>query len=74
VIEVENMGIGRIRIIKQGTASNTPESQSALVPREKDVKDPVAELVCNISGWVTEFKGRPRTDPRITFQALFKGV
>ena len=74
VIEVEQMGTGRIRIIKQGTASKTPESQSALVPGEKDVNDPIAELVCNISGWVTEFKERPRTDPRITFQALFKEV
>ena len=69
------MGTGRkskIRIIKQGTAGNIPNLQSALVPTEKHVKDPMAELICNISGWVTEFKERPRTDPRITFQALFK--
>jgi hypothetical protein len=68
------MQTGRIRIIKQGTASKIPGTQSASVLREKHVKDPMAELICNISGWVTEFKERPRTDPRITFQALFKEV
>ena len=66
------MGRGRIRIIKRGTASNIEVSQSAPMPREKHVKDPMAELICNVSGWVTEFKERSRPDPRITFQALFK--
>jgi hypothetical protein len=68
------MGTGRVRIIKRGIPSNINVSQSAPVPGEKHVKDPMAELICNISGWVTEFKERPRTDPRITFQALFKEV
>jgi hypothetical protein len=68
------MRAGRIRIIKQGTVSNIPGSQSAPAPKEKLVKDPTAELISHISGWVTEFKKRPRTDPRITFQALFKEV
>jgi hypothetical protein len=71
------MGTGRktkIRIIKQGTASNIPESQAAPVPGEKPMKDPMAELFCNVSGWVAEFKQRRRPDPRITFQALFKEV
>jgi hypothetical protein len=66
------MGTGRIRIIKQGTVSNIPGSQSAPVPAEKLVKDPTAELISNIAGWVTEFKERPRTDPRVKFRALFK--
>ena len=66
------MGKGRIRIIKQGTVSKVPGAQSALVPGEKLVKDPTAELISNIAVWVTEFKERPRTDPRIKFRALFK--
>jgi hypothetical protein len=74
VIEVEYMGTGRVRIIKRGTASKIQVSQSAPMPGEKHVKDSMAELICNISGWVTEFKKRPQTDPRITFQALFKKV
>ena len=68
------MGTGRIRIIKQGTASNIPGSQSAPVPGEKFVKDPTRKLISKIAGWVTEFKERPRTDPRIAFRALFKEV
>jgi hypothetical protein len=68
------MGTGRVRIIKRGTASNINLPQSAPVPREKHEKDPMAELICNISGWVAEFKERRRPDPRITFQALFKEV
>ena len=38
------------------------------------MKDPIAELICNISVWVDEFKEKRRPDPRITFQALFKEV
>jgi hypothetical protein len=75
--EVEHMGTGRktqIRIIKQGTASNIPESQATPVTGEKPMKDPMAELFCSVSGWVAEFKQRRRPDPRITFQALFKEV
>ena len=75
--EVAHMGTGRktqIRIVKQGTASNVPESQAALVPGAKPMKDPMAELFCSVSGWVAEFKQRRRPDPRITFQALFKEV
>ncbi|MDX6528787.1 MAG: hypothetical protein QOH41_1077 [Blastocatellia bacterium] len=71
------MGTGRktrIRIIKRGTAGNIPESQAALVPREKPMKDPMADLFRSVSGWVAEFKQRRRPDPRITFQALFKEV
>ena len=63
----------KIRIIKQGTASNVPESH-APVPIEKPMKDPMAELFCSVSGWVVEFKQRRRPDPRIRFQALFKQV
>ena len=68
------MGTGRIRIIKRGTASNIPESQAAPAPKETPVKDPMAELICSVSGWVAEYKERRRPDPRITFQALFKEV
>jgi hypothetical protein len=71
------MGTSRktqIRIIKQGTASNIPESQAAPVPREKRMKDPMADLFFSVSGWVAEFKQRPRPDPRVTFRALFKEV
>jgi hypothetical protein len=74
-IEVEHMGtIGKtqIRIIKQGTTSKIPEPQASSVPREKPMKDPMAELICSVSEWVAEFKERRRPDPRITFQALFK--
>jgi hypothetical protein len=53
------MRTGRIRIIKQGTVSNIPGSQSAPAPKEKLVKDPTAELISHISGWVTEFKRGP---------------
>ena len=75
--EVEHMGTARktqIRIIKQGTASNIPESHVAPVPGETPMKDPMAELFCSVSGWVAEFQQRRRPDPRITFQALFKEV
>jgi len=71
------MGTGRktqIRIIKQGIAGNIPESQTAPVSKEGPKKDPMAELIGSVSGWVAEFKGRRRPDPRITFQALFKEV
>ncbi len=71
------MGTGRktqIRIIKQGIAGNIPESQEPPAPREKPVKDPTADLICGVSGWVAEFKEKRRSDPRITFQALFKEV
>ena len=77
MIEVEHMGTGRktrIRIIKQGTPGNIPESQAAPLRGEKPVNDPMAELIWSISGWVAEFKERPRPDPRIAFQALFKEV
>ena len=66
------MGTGQIRIIKQGTVTNIPGLQPAPVPGEKLAKDPTAELISNIAGWVTEFKQRPRTDPRVKFRALFK--
>jgi hypothetical protein len=66
------MGTSKIRIIKQGTVSKIPGSQSAPVQVEKLVKDPTAELISNIGRWVTEFKERPRTDPRMKFRALFK--
>jgi len=75
MIEVEHMGTGRktrIRIIKQATPGNIPESQAAPLPGEKPMKDAMAVLMCNVSGWVAEFKARRRPDPRITFQALFK--
>jgi len=68
------MGTGKktqIRVIK-GTASNIPEAQEAPLPREKPKKDPMAEMICSVSGWVAEFKERRRPNPRITFQALFK--
>jgi hypothetical protein len=71
------MGTGRkrqIRIIKRGTASNIPASQAAPDPEAKPVKDPMAELICSISGWVAEFRERRRPDPKIAFQALFKRV
>jgi hypothetical protein len=71
------MGTSRkaqIRIIKQRIAGNIPESQAAPVSRERPNKDPMAELICNVSGWVSEFNERLRPDPRITFQALFKEV
>ena len=76
MIEVKLMGTGRkthIRIIK-GTASNIPKTQEAPLPREEPMKDPMAELICSVSGWVAEFKERRRPDPRIAFQALFKEV
>jgi hypothetical protein len=69
------MGTGKkkqIRIIKQGMAGNIPKSEAAPVSRERPKKDPKAELIFSISGWVTKFKERRRLDPRITFQALFK--
>jgi hypothetical protein len=59
----------QIRIIKQGMAG-IPESQA--VSEERQKKDAMAELICSVSGWVAEFKGRHRPDPRITFQTLFK--
>ena len=71
------MGTGRkkqIRIIKQGIADNLPESKVAPASRERPKQDPMAELICNVSEWVSEFKERGRPDPRITFQALFKEV
>jgi len=76
-IEVDQMGTDRktqIRIIKQGTAGSIPESQVAPVSRKRPKKDPMAELICSVSGWVAEFRERRRPDPRITFQALFKEV
>jgi len=60
----------QIRIIKQGMAGRLPESQA--VSEERQRKDAMVELICNVSGWVAEFKGRRRPDPRITFQTLFK--
>jgi len=60
----------QIRIIKQGMAGSIPESQP--VSEERQKKDAMAELICSVSGWVAEFKGRRRPDPRITFQTLFK--
>ena len=71
------MGTGRktqIRIIKHRAASNIPESQAAPTPPETPVTDPMAELICSVSGWVAEYKERRRPDPRITFQALFREV
>ena len=71
------MGTGRktqIRIIKQGIAGSIAEAQAAAVSRERQKSDPMAELICSVSGWVAEFKERRRPDPRITFQALFKKV
>ena len=49
----------QIRIIKQGMAGSIPESKA--VSEERQKKDAIAE-----------FKGRRRTDPKITFQTLFK--
>jgi len=60
----------QIRIIKQGMAGSIPESQA--VSEERQKKDAMAELICSVSGWVAEFKGRRRPDPRITFQTLCK--
>lgn len=68
----EHMGTRRIRIIKQGTVTNRPQAQAATVPGEKPAKDPMAELIRSVSGWVAEFKERRRLDPRIAIQALFK--
>ena len=62
----------QIRIIKQGIAGSITEAQSAAVSGERQKSDPMAELICSVSGWVAEFKGRRRPDPRITFQTLFK--
>ena len=77
VIEVELMKTGsktQIRIIKRN-ASIIPESEAAPpLPRANPNKDPMAELICSVSGWVAEFKERRRPDPRIAFQALFKEV
>jgi hypothetical protein len=53
-------------------AGSIPESQTVSDERQK--KDAMAELICSVSGWVTEFKGRRRPDPRITFQTLFEEV
>jgi hypothetical protein len=64
----------QIRIIKKGIAGNIPATQVAPVTRERPKKDPMAELICSVSGWVAEFKEKRRPDPRITFQALFKEV
>ena len=60
----------QIRIIKQVMAGGIPESQP--VSEERQKKDATAELICSVSGWVAEFKGGRRPDPRITFQTLFK--
>ena len=71
------MGTGKktqIRIVKQGIAGTIAEAQAAAVSGERQKKDPRAELICSISGWIAEFKERRRPDPRITFQALFKEV
>jgi hypothetical protein len=68
------MGTGRktqIRIIKQG---NITGSQAKPLSRERPKKDPMAELICGVTGWVAEFEERRRPDPRITFQTLFKEV
>jgi hypothetical protein len=51
-------------------AGSIPESQAVSEVRQK--KDAMAELICSVSGWVAEFKGRRQPDPRITFQTLFK--
>ena len=51
-------------------AGSIPESQA--VSEERQKKDATAELICSVSGWVAEFKGGRRPDPRITFQTLFK--
>lgn len=66
------MASAKVRVIKQGIMSKIPGSQPASVPGKMPVKDPTAELISNIAGWVTEFKQRPRTDPRIKFRNLFK--
>ena len=71
------MGTGKktqIRIIKQGIAGSIAESRAAAVSGERQKNDPMAELICSVSGWVAEFRERRRPDPRITFQALFKKV
>ena len=60
----------QIRIIKQGMAGSIPESQA--VSEERQNKDAMAELICSVSGWVAESKGRRWPDPRIIFQTLFK--
>lgn len=62
----------QIRIIKQGIAGGIAEAQAAAVSGERQKSDPMAELICSVSGWVAEFKERRRPDPRITFQTLFK--
>jgi hypothetical protein len=67
------MGIDKktqITIITQGMAGRLPESQA--VSEERQSKDAMVELICSVSGWVAEFKGRRWPDPRITFQTLFK--
>ena len=73
--EVGKMGTDKktqIRIIKQGMAGNSPESQAVSGERRK--KDAMAEVICSVSGWVAKFKGRRLPDPRIIFQTLFKQV
>jgi hypothetical protein len=60
----------QIRIIKQGMAGSIPESKAVSEARQK--KDAMADLICSVSGWVTEFKRRRRPDPRIIFQTQFK--
>ena len=59
-----------IRIIEQGMAGSIPELQA--VSEERQKKNAIVELICSVSGWVAEFKGRRRPDARITFQTLFK--
>ena len=46
----------QIRIIQQGMAGSIPESQA--VSEERQNKDAMAELICSVSGWVAESKGR----------------
>jgi hypothetical protein len=60
----------QIRIIKQGMAGSIPESKG--VSEERQKKDAIADLICSVFGWVAEFKGRRRPDPRITLQTQFK--
>jgi hypothetical protein len=77
LMEVGDMGTFRqtqIRIVKKGSASEIPGPQAEPVPTENRAKDPTAEVIRSISGWVAEFKERRRPDPWITFQSLFKEV
>jgi len=64
----------QVRIIKRGTASGVPVTQSAIRQREERATDPMDVLIRGVSQWVTEFKAKGRPNPKSKFQALFRGA